>query len=171
MIIFTVAASISMANQVIVGRYIGYNLKQAAKTYTTKVTIRSLMLAVGMAMLLAVLGPFIIQFFTDDPLIKQTVTLLIWLSILLRPGRVANEILIGALNTAGDVKFPTLISIIFMFLFTVPMSFLIGVYFDFGLVGVWIVFIIDEWARALIMYLRWTKESWQSIQIFEHETI
>ena len=35
-IIFTLAASVSMANQVIVGRYIGLNLKKEAKIYTKK---------------------------------------------------------------------------------------------------------------------------------------
>jgi Na+-driven multidrug efflux pump len=82
-----------------------------------------------------------------------------------------NEILIGALNTAGDVKYPTFISILFTFLFTIPMSYLIGVHFSYGLVGVWIVFILDEWARAMIMYRRWSNESWQQIQILEQESI
>jgi Na+-driven multidrug efflux pump len=170
MIIFTLAASISMANQVIVGRYIGLTFKQNAKLYTKKVLYRSLGIGLVTSVILAVSGSFIIGLFTDDPLIRHTVLTLIWLSVFLEPGRMANEILIGALNTAGDVKFPTLISILFTFLFTVPMSFLIGVHFGYGLVGVWIVFILDEWARAIIMYIRWTKDSWQEIQIFEQES-
>ena len=170
MIIFTLAASISMANQVIVGRYIGLTFKQNAKLYTKKVLYRSLGMGLVTSVILAVSGSFIIGLFTDDPLIRHTVLTLIWLSVFLEPGRMANEILIGALNTAGDVKFPTLISILFTFLFTVPMSFLIGVHFGYGLVGVWIVFILDEWARAIIMYIRWTKDSWQEIQIFEQES-
>ena len=47
MIIFTLAASISMANQVIVGRYIGLTFKQNAKLYTKKVLYRSLGMGVG----------------------------------------------------------------------------------------------------------------------------
>ena len=168
-IIFTVAAAISMANQVIVGRYIGLNFKDNAKMYTKKVMRHSLGIAVVTSIILAVAGSFIIQLFTDDPNIQHMVVVLILLSIFLEPGRMANEILIGALNTAGDVKFPTIISIIFTFLFTVPMSFLIGVYFGYGLVGVWIVFILDEWARAIIMYIRWNNESWQEIQIIQLE--
>ena len=122
------------------------------------------------SVILAVSSSFIIKLFTDDPPIQHTVLTLIWLSVLLEPGRMVNEIIIGALNTAGDVKYPTLISILSTYLFTVPMSFLVGVYFGYGLVGVWIVFILDEWARAIIMYIRWTKDSWQEIQIFEQES-
>ena len=119
-IIFTLAASISMANQVIVGRYIGLNDKQDAKLYTKKVMFRSLGVALVTSVILAVSGSFIIGLFTDDPLIQHTVLTLIWLSVLLEPGRMANEILIGALNTAGDVKFPTMISILFTFIIYRP---------------------------------------------------
>ena len=120
---------------------------------------------------MAVSSSFIIQLFTDDPVIQHTVLTLIWLSILLEPGRMANEIIIGALNTAGDVKFPTMISILVIYIFTVPMSYIIGVYLGYGLVGVWIVFILDEWAKAAILYIRWNNESWQDIQIFEKENL
>ena len=51
------------------------------------------------------------------------------------------------------------------------MSFSLECIFGYGLVGVWIVFILDEWARAIIMYIRWTNESWQHIQIFEQKRI
>ncbi len=40
-VIFTLAASISLANQIIVGRYIGLNLKKEAKVYTNKLLDRS----------------------------------------------------------------------------------------------------------------------------------
>ena len=71
---------------------------------------RSLGVALVTSVILAVSGSFIIGLFTEDPLIRHTVLTLIWLSVFLEPGRMANEILIGALNTAGDVKFPTMIS-------------------------------------------------------------
>ena len=35
---------------------------------------------------------------------------LVWMSILLEPARMINEITIGALNTAGDVKYPTVLT-------------------------------------------------------------
>lgn len=109
---------------------------------------------------------WIVHWLTDDPVIQSSVTQLIWLSIFLEPGRLSNEILIGALNTAGDVKFPTMISILSTFLFTVPMSYVVGIHFGFGLVGVWIIFIIDEWVRAAVLFIRWMRSNWQSIELF-----
>ena len=170
-VIFTLAASISIVNQIIVGRYIGMNLKKEAKFYTNKLLFRSLGTALLSSFIFALLGSFIIRIFTDDPVIQHTVLTLIWLSILLEPARMVNEIIIGALNTAGDVKFPTIYKILFTYIFTVPMSYIVGIYFGYGLIGVWIVFIVDEWIKAAILYKRWTNESWRDIQIFEKENL
>ncbi len=170
-VIFTVAASISLANQIIVGRYIGLDLKHQAKSATNTLILKSAGIGVVIATVLALSCSFIISIFTDNPQIQQTVLILVWMGVLLEPARMINEITIGALNTAGDVKFPTMISIIVTYCFTVPMSFVIGVYAGYGLVGVWIVFILDEWIRAIILYIRWKKESWRDIRIFDSKEL
>ncbi len=54
--------------------------------------------------MLALLSSFIIKIFTDDPAIQHTVLTLVWMSVLLEPARMVNEIIIGALNTAEDVQ-------------------------------------------------------------------
>ena len=88
-----------------------------------------------------------------------------YLSILLEPGRLANEIIISALNTAGDVRFPTYLSIVFTFILTIPLAYLFGRVFAWGLVGIWWVFIIDEWFRFVILLRRWRLAEWQAIDL------
>lgn len=165
-IIFTLAAAISQANQIIIGRYIGLDYKDEAKTITSRLLLNSIGIAIITAIILAFFSTFIVNILTDNPEIKKMVLILVWMGVFLEPARMTNEIIIGALNTAGDVKFPTMVSIIVTYLFTVPMSFIIGVYFGYGLIGVWIVFILDETIRAIILYNRWTKGKWQNIQLF-----
>ena len=111
-LVFTVAAAISQANQIIIGRFIGLKQKDQARDYTVKLLIKSIAFAFVLSTLLALVSHWIVSWLTDDPVIRSSVIQLIWLSILLEPGRLSNEILIGALNTAGDVKFPTMISIL-----------------------------------------------------------
>ena len=147
------------------------DLKKEAKGYTNKLLGRSVGVAFLSAFVLALLSSFIIKIFTDDPAIQHTVLTLVWMRILLEPARMVNEIIIGALNTAGDVKYPTTVGIIATYIFTVPMSYFVGIYLGYGLTGVWIVFILDEWIRAAILYKRWSNESWRDIQIFEKENL
>lgn len=37
---------------------------------------------------------------------------------------------------------------------------LLGTYFGYGLIGVWIAFTLDEWVRGLAMLQRWKKRKW-----------
>lgn len=166
-IIFTMAAAVSQANQIIVGRLIGSHRKMTAKHYTEALLMKSVGLAFVASIVIAAATQWIVPILTDNPAIQALVIKLVWWSILLEPARMVNEILLGALNSAGDVKFPTRASIMVTYCFTVPMSFIIGILLGFGILGVWVVFIFDEGIRAGIMYWRWRQDQWQAINIME----
>ena len=114
---------------------------------------------------IALASSTVISFFTTNEEIIHLTILLVFFSILLEPARTANVILVSTLNVAGDVKYPVFISMIVVWGFVIPMSFIIGVWLGYGLVGIWIVFILDEWIRALLLFLRWKKGHWKSLDI------
>lgn len=41
-----------------------------------------------------------------------------------------------------------------------PLAYLFGIHLGFGLAGVWISFIADEWVRGILMYRRWRSRIW-----------
>jgi Na+-driven multidrug efflux pump len=43
----------------------------------------------------------------------------------------------------------------------VSLAWLFGIYFGWGLVGVWCAFAIDEWVRGILMYRRWKSRAWE----------
>ena len=88
------------------------------------------------------------------------------LSILLELGRATNIIVISSLNATGDVRFPFICGIIVMWIVSLPFSYLLGVYIGWGLVGVWIAYIIDEGLRAMLMYRRWHSRVWTTKSVF-----
>ena len=54
----------------------------------------------------ALLGPWVLRLFTDDPQIVSLGRTLILLGLLLEPGRSFNLIIINALRASGDSRFP-----------------------------------------------------------------
>ena len=46
-------------------------------------------------------------------------------------------------------------------------SYIFGVTFKMGIIGVWIAMSIDELARALIFIIRFKKEKWAKIDLIE----
>lgn len=41
-----------------------------------------------------------------------------------------------------------------------PLAYLFGIHLGFGLAGIWISFIADEWVRGILMYRRWRSRIW-----------
>ncbi|MGX2958549.1 MATE family efflux transporter [Peribacillus sp. JNUCC 23] len=164
-IVFACSMAISQAAQIITGKLIGNKMHDNAYNFSIRLLMKSIVVTTILTALIALLSATIISFFTANEDIKHLTVLLVFLSILLEPARAANVLLVSTLNVAGDVKYPVLISIIVVWGFVIPMSFVVGVWLEYGLVGIWIVFILDEWIRAFLLFLRWKKRRWQSLNI------
>ena len=163
--VFACSMAISQAAQIITGKLIGSNMKDMAYNFSVKLLMKSILATTTLTAVIALLSSFIITLFTTNEEIIQLTIPLFFLSVLLEPARTANVILVSTLNVAGDVKYPVLISIIVVWGFVIPMSFIVGVWLGYGLIGIWIVFIVDEWIRALLLFLRWKKGHWKTLNI------
>jgi Na+-driven multidrug efflux pump len=86
------------------------------------------------------------------------------------PGRNFNIIIIPALKGAGDVKFPVLAGMFFMWGIGVLFSDILGIKLGLGLAGVWIALTSDEWIRGLVMYARWKNGKWRSKSLVTEST-
>ncbi|WP_241156792.1 MATE family efflux transporter [Bacillus sp. FJAT-42376] len=169
MFIFLFSISVSQGTQILVGRMVG------AKKYEEafKRCMKSLYLAIGASLFMAVtvsaFSDNLFDLFTNNEQIIQTGGMLILLTVILEPGRAFNLVIIGALRAAGDVKFPVYMGMISMWGISVPVAYLLGVHFGYGLAGIWIAFILDEWTRGIMMYFRWKSRVWVSKGFVEKE--
>ena len=155
-------SAIAQGTQILVARFIG--AKEYDQAYQRG--IRSLVISVGITILVAgfynLVGVYILDIFTDDPEVIRMGRILLLLAFLLEPGRAFNMILNGSLRASGDVNYPVIIGLIFMWGLAVPLAYLFGIHFGLGLIGIFISFILDEWTRGIIMFFRWRKRKWQT---------
>lgn len=56
-----------------------------------------------------------------------------FIAIILEFGRTTNLVIINSMKAAGDVKFPTALAIFSMWLLSVGLGWLLGIYFGMGL--------------------------------------
>lgn len=168
-VVFACSLAISQTIQLIVGKMLGIKLYEAAYQFSIRLLLRSIIFSTVFTFIVALLSFFIVPLLTDNEDIKQLTIQLIFLSVLLEPARTANIILISQLNVAGDVRYPVFISIVIIWLFVIPASYLFGISLELKLIGIWIVFIMDEWARALLLFLRWKKGNWRKISVLVDE--
>ena len=100
------------------------------------------------------------RYFTDDAQILDAASTLLWLAVLVEPGRVFNIVYINALRATGDARFPVAAGVVSMVLVMGGGAWLLGVHFGLGLPGLWIAYAADEWLRGLTMAARWKWRGW-----------
>jgi putative MATE family efflux protein len=157
-VLFTVA--IGFAGEILVGHLVG-----GAQLHRASAMVRrSLAWGLGVSFLVAtsvaLSAPWTLRLFTHDPHIIAAATTLLWLTVLLEPGRTCNIVVISALRATGDARFPVLAGALSMLVVMAGGSWLLGVHFHLGLVGVWIAYAADEWLRGLVMATRWWRHGW-----------
>ena len=157
-VLFSVA--IGFAGEILVGHLIGAGQLHRANRMVRKSLAWGLAVSLLIAITAAATAPWTLRLFTHDPDIIGSATTLLWLTVILEPGRTCNIVIINALRATGDARFPVIAGAASMLLVMAGGSWLLGVHFKLGLVGVWIAYAADEWLRGLIMAARWFSHGW-----------
>jgi Na+-driven multidrug efflux pump len=152
--------AIGQGTQIMIGHQIGARKIEDAYRRCIKSLRLAIIISILTAVPFAIFSDTLFGIFTTNPDIIAVGGTLILLTIILEPGRSFNLVVISSLRAAGDVKFPVYIGILSMWGVSVTVSYILGIHFELGLIGVWIAFILDEWLRGLIMYWRWKSKIW-----------
>ena len=169
MFIFLFAVAIGQGTQILIGHLIGAKSYDSAYKMCLKSQTYAMIISFLMAGIASLFAKPLLSIFTDNPEIIKEGTILLYLTLLLEPGRSFNLVIISSLRAAGDVKFPVIMGVISMWGVSVPLAYLLGITFDLGLIGIWLAFTADEWLRGLFMLSRWRNRKWQKQFIVEQE--
>ncbi|MFN7251727.1 MAG: MATE family efflux transporter [Anaerobacillus sp.] len=170
MFILLFSIAIGQGTQILIGQYVGAEKLHEAYKRCLKSLKIAIFVSIGMALIIYVFSKPLLGIFTDNPDIITLGSTLILLTIILEPGRAFNLVVINSLRAAGDVKFPVYVGIMSMWGIAVTLSYLLGVVFGLGLIGVWIAFIVDEWLRGLLMLKRWKSKKWETMSFVDNKT-
>lgn len=162
MFTFLFALSIGQGSSILVGQLIGKNKNKAA-LLLGGVSIRaSIYVSVVLSSLLALCAPFILPIVTDNARIAAICLTIFWVDILLEIGRAVNITGGKLLGAVGNPQYPFVIGLIFMWSMATLGSYVFGVILGFGLLGMWIAFILDETIRGFLIWRRWQSRKWEN---------
>lgn len=165
MISYLFTSAISQAMQVVIGELLGMGKIAETKKKVYQTLIASTISAVIISTILYFISDIAYGLFkiTDPELLKIGKTILL-IEIALELGRAFNIVFVRALQTAGDIMFPTILSVIFCWSVAVLGGYLLGgnnVWLNLGLVGIWIAMALDEIIRAIIFLFRFRSGAWE----------
>ena len=156
--VFSIA--IGQANQIIIGQLVGAGRFKKAYRTGLKNFKKGMIFSIIGGLILFVFGRNIISIYTDNQQIIMLGGATLMIDGLLEPGRTFNIVLINSLRGAGDVIFPVVMAIFSMWGIGLVLAYIFGVVLGFGLPGIWIGLLIDEWLRGICMLFRWRGKKW-----------
>jgi putative MATE family efflux protein len=160
MFVLLVGLATGLAVEIVVGHQVGAGHLRAADRLVRRSLARGLASALLCALAAALAGPWLLRLFTADEAIVRQGVVLLWITVLLEPGRTFNLVVINALRATGDARFPVAAGAASMAIVLAGGSWFFGQVLGWGLVGLWIAYAADEWLRGLIMWWRWRRLHW-----------
>ncbi len=157
-ILFSLA--LGLGTEILIGRLIGAGDFEEAYRQVLKSVRTGLLIATGAILLVVAFAESLLGLFSHNAAIVAGGVWLLRLSIIYEPGRVFNIVIINALRATGDARFPLQIAACSQWLLSVPLCWFFGITLGWGLSGIWIAMMIEEWLRGLIMYRRWKRRDW-----------
>lgn len=159
---FIFTSSVSQAMQIMLGRFLGARNTVAAEKIINKTLVLATASSIIVSLIQALCSSFIFSLFTKDSEVIKLCQYIMWIEVALEIGRAVNITLVRALQTSGDVLFPTILAVIFCWGGAVLGSYILGVVFKLGIIGVWIAMTFDELCRAGIFMIRLKSGKWKN---------
>ena len=156
-----ISIAIGMATEAIIAQRVGrkeFDLVNVQLKQSLKI---SLIGTTALALMWLLFNQQILALFSSDP---EVIAIGLWaflLSFLAEPWRTVNIIVGSALRCTGDAAFTSISSIGVIWLFSVPVAYVLAIPFGLGLYGLLIAAVMDEFIRALIKRWRWKQGKWQ----------
>lgn len=153
----------AMAATALVGQSLGARNTELAKSYGMTATRWCVAWMSAMGLLFFVFAQQIMEFGASgenrDEIIAAGVDALRIIA-LIQPPLAIGFVMAGILRGAGDTRFPMLSTSVTMWLLRVPLAWLLGVQFDWGLAGVYIAMFLDTTVLMFMNIWRYRQGNW-----------
>lgn len=151
-----VGFAFSFAIVTVVGQCVGAGDWRAVKYYTAKLLRLSILSEAAFNVILFASLPLLLSLYKVTPESRSLAVILICIHNICAVVLWTHSfVLPGAMKAIGDAKFVMVTAVLSMFIFRVGMSYILGIKFGMGAIGVWISMIVDWIARITCFQTRW----------------
>lgn len=152
----------------VIGQCMGNRNTRAAEYYFRKLTKLTLLISAAWNLLIFILTPVFLHFYS---LSSETKQLVIWLVLIHNVFNAAAYPFSGALSNglraAGDVKFTMYVSVVSTVAVRLFLSYLLGVTLQMGVIGIALAMVCDWVVRAVFFFWRERTGRWKAFQVIK----
>lgn len=159
------AMGFGVATTTLIGITIGENNVKKSNEMVFVSYVMTTILMVSIGIIFFIFAPQLASIFTNTKEVQEMVIRVLRLIALFQPFAAITQIFTSALQGAGDTKFPMYSTLIGIWGIRVGIGYLFGVSLGFGLVGVWMAYVIDITIRGILLLKRFLNGKWKKIVI------
>ncbi|MBU5227944.1 MATE family efflux transporter [Clostridium senegalense] len=159
------AMGFGVATTTLIGITLGENNVKKSNEMVFVSYVMTTILMVSIGIIFFIFAPQLASIFTNTKEVQEMVIRVLRLIALFQPFAAITQIFTSALQGAGDTKFPMYSTLIGIWGIRVGIGYLFGVSLGFGLVGVWMAYVIDITIRGILLLKRFLNGKWKKIVI------
>lgn len=160
--------ALGLAIVTVVSRCIGAGSYERARYYTKKLMKTAYLYMTLTIVVLWLLMPLIMRLYNVSPEAQDYAEKIIWMhggfGIVIWP---AAFTLPQALRAAGDTRFTLIVSTVSMWMLRVGLGVLMGRFWGFGVLGIWMAMFFDWILRAVLFVIRFRGHKWETMGLTE----
>jgi MATE family multidrug resistance protein len=159
------AIGVSAAGSIRVGNAVGRkNISETRRAgFTAIIVSASIMGTFGILFIL--LRNILPVFYIDNTTVISYASSILVIAALFQVSDGVQAVGIGVLRGLTDVKGPTIITFVAYWILALPIGYLLGFVFEYGIIGVWIGLFLGLTASAILLTLRFNKKSRQIVEV------
>lgn len=153
----------NLAAVTLVGQALGAGNPREAEKDTKEILKINVLIMLLVSIAIFIFAPQLFLLYSDDIEVITCGVSIIRIYALSQPLLAIVQVLSGSLRGGGDTKYPMIATFIGVWLFRLLFGYLLGVFLNMGIIGVWIAMSIDLILRAFLFIVRYKKGRWKII--------
>lgn len=162
---FAFADGFSISSTTLMGQSLGRKRPDLGLIYGSICKRISMVVASVLAVTFFFCSKLIVMAFSTDAQVIADGTVIFMLMALIPTAMMVQIIYAGCLRGAGDTKYVAFMTLISIGIMRPALSYLFCYPLGFGVVGAWIVLVIDQYTRRVLTTWRFSKGKWMKIKL------
>lgn len=154
-----------IAAQTLVGNALGNNQSVAAQRYGVETAKLATVFTLGLGILFILIPETILRVITDNEAVIQSARTILQLAGVAQVVYGSGIIMAHALQAAGATLYVMFVEIITHWLIFLPLAYVLGVYFGYGIIGAWLALPVYVVSYTAFTWFKFLSGSWKAIKI------
>ncbi|MEJ5252826.1 MAG: MATE family efflux transporter [Chthonomonadetes bacterium] len=155
----------SMAATALVGQSLGAKRPDVASRYAWMATAQACVIMTVMGIVFYVFAYPFAHWFTRDPLVVKVAADYLRINAYSEPFLALAMVLSGAFQGAGDTRTPTWITFVSMWLFRLPLAYLLALHLGYQTLGAWWAMAASVVVSGLLTAILFQRGGWKKVKV------